>query len=121
MELLSRSLGELGYRVTAFESAEAALAEYLAHPGDFDAVVSDLSLPRMSGLDLARRVLSVRPDLPVVLTSGYVRSEDEATARELGVLGFTLKGSFVDEIASTLDRILRREEGSPAVLYADPT
>lgn len=111
VELLDASLGGLGYRVTGFTSAEAALEAFRSAPLQFDAVVSDLSMPGMSGLELARSVLEVRPQTPIVLTSGYVRAADEAAARELGVRGFAEKGVSIEEIARELDRILRNETG----------
>ncbi len=125
VELLARGLGGVGYRVTGFTSAEAALSEFLVRPDEFDAVVSDVSMPRMSGLELARKVLAVRPGVPVVLTSGYVRAEDEAAARGAGVLGFAFKGTFVEEIVEAIVRVLdgshRGDEGHAPSLYAEPT
>ena len=121
VELVSLSLADLGYRVTGFTDPEEALAEFRSRSRDFDAVVSDLAMPRMSGLELARSLLEVRPGLPIVLTSGYVRSVDEAAAKEMGILGFAFKGSSTLEIAQTLDRILRREGGPEALFYAEPT
>jgi DNA-binding NtrC family response regulator len=107
VELLTLGLAELGYRVTAFAEPASALAEFRSTPDAFDAVVSDLSMPRISGLDLAKQVLEIRPGTPVVLMSGYVREEDEAAAKEIGILGFAVKGISTVEIARDLDRILR--------------
>lgn len=109
VELLTGSLGDLGYRVTGFANGELALEAFRSAPKDFDAVVSDLSMPGMSGLDLARSVLAIRPGTPIVLTSGYVQAEDEAAAKELGILGIAEKGYSIEEIACSLDRILRGE------------
>jgi CheY-like chemotaxis protein len=107
VELLTLGLGERGYRVTGFTDPARAVAGFSSAPGSFDAVVSDLSMPRMSGLELARQVLEIRPGTPIVLMSGYVREEDEAAAKELGVLGFAAKGYSTEAIARELDRILR--------------
>jgi CheY-like chemotaxis protein len=107
VELLTLGLGELGYRVSAFSDPARAIAEFRSTPGSFDAVVSDLAMPRISGLQLARQVLEIRPGTPVVLMSGYVREEDEAAAKEIGILGFAAKGYSTVEIARELDRILR--------------
>ena len=121
VELLSLSLEALGYRVTGFTDPEAALTEFRAQPLEFDAVVSDLSMPRMSGLALARKLREIRPDVPVVLMSGYLRSADEAAAKEIGVLGFAFKGSAVDEIAKSLDDILRGRRGPGGANFDEPT
>ena len=76
-------------------------------PEAFDAVVTDLSMPRMSGFDLARGVLALRPGVPVVLTSGYIRPEDEGEAERLGVRAVILKPNTIEEMGTELDRIFR--------------
>ena len=121
VELLVANLEVLGHRVTGFTDAEKALSEFCSRPQDFDAVVSDLSMPRMSGLELARRVLEIRPGAPIILMSGYVRTVDEAAAKAMGIRGFAFKGTSTEKIAQALDRILRGEEGPEASLYAEPT
>jgi DNA-binding response OmpR family regulator len=107
VELLTLYLGELGYRVTGFTAARTALEAFLGAPEEFDALVSDLSMPQLPGLELADRFLRVRPGLPVVLTSGWVQEEEEAAGRSLGVLGFVAKGSSVEEIVRAIDLLLR--------------
>jgi CheY-like chemotaxis protein len=81
----TRTLGCLGYVVTGFAEPSEALRTFVAHPHDFDVVVTDLWMPSMSGFDFAREVLRVRPDVPVLMLSGYVRPEDRETARSIGV------------------------------------
>ena len=66
----------------------------------------------------ASRFLRVRPDLPVVLTSGWVREEEEAAGRSLGVLGFVAKGSSVEEIVRAIDLLLRGGSGPGASPFA---
>ena len=121
VELLTLYLGELGYRVTGFTAAPAALEAFLGAPEAFDALVSDLSMPHLPGLELANRFLRVRPGLPVVLTSGWVREEDEAAGRSLGILGFAAKGSSVEEIVHAIDRLLRGDASPGDASGAGPT
>jgi len=111
VELLTLFLGELGYRVAGFTDAAAALEAFLDDPEGFDALVSDLSMPHLPGLELADRLLRVRPGLSVVLTSGWVRAEDEAAGRALGILGFAAKGSSIEEIVRAIDLLLRGGAG----------
>ncbi len=68
--LARRLLERLGYKVAAFSDPQLALAAFEAAPDDFDLVLSDLSMPGMTGLDVARRVLEVRPEIPVLLAVG---------------------------------------------------
>lgn len=108
--LVKRLLQRLGYVVTGFTNPVLAVQAFQTRPDDFDAVVTDLAMPGMSGFDLVRSILDIRPDMPIVMTSGYVRSEDEETALRLGVRGLILKPNTVDELAPALDRLLRLGE-----------
>jgi PAS domain S-box-containing protein len=72
VRLLQRMLEARGYRVSACGSSEEALASFRRAPGDFDAVITDQTMPKMSGIELAGVVRGIRPDLPVILTTGYV-------------------------------------------------
>lgn len=105
--LARRVLGRLGYQVTAFSDPRAAAEEFRAHPDDFDAVITDISMPGMSGFEMAEEVLGIRPGKPVIMTSGYIRREDEEEAERLGVRAVIAKPGTVDELAGALDRILR--------------
>jgi PAS domain S-box-containing protein len=105
--LASRILQGLGYRVTTFTDPAAALAAFRAHAQDFDVVVTDLSMPGMNGFTLARNLLDIRPDLPIVMTSGYVRAEDQEIAQKIGLRDLILKPNTVEELGNTLDRIFR--------------
>lgn len=104
-----RSLGRLGYVVTAFTDPALAVGEFVKAPEAFDAVVTDISMPGMTGFDVAAAVLAARPGIPVVITSGYIRPEDEVSAARLGVKGLIAKPDTVDELAEALDRIFRAE------------
>jgi PAS domain S-box-containing protein len=85
VELLRDQLQTLGYRVSAYVSPLEALSDFLAHPLDFDVLLTDFTMPGMSGADLAERILKVRPDLPVVMATGYGHVVTEERVRELGV------------------------------------
>ena len=105
--LMKEMLGRLGYRVTSFIDPVTALEAFRAAPDGFDGLITDVSMPRMSGFEVAGQVLSLRPGIPVVVTSGYIRPEDEIAARRLGVRAVILKPNTVDEMAGELDRIFR--------------
>jgi PAS domain S-box-containing protein len=107
--LSRRSLGRLGYAVTSYANPFEAVAAFTARPLEFDAVVTDISMPGMTGFDVAEEVLAVRPGIPLVITSGYIRPEDEAAAVRLGVKALIAKPNTVDELAGVLDRIFRVE------------
>jgi PAS domain S-box-containing protein len=104
--LITRVLERLGYQVAGFTDANAALAAFRATPDAYDALVTDLSMPSLSGNDLAKQVLAIRPQLPVVMTSGYVRTEDRALALTIGVRELVMKPNTVDALGLALHRLL---------------
>ncbi len=106
--LARRLLERLGYQVAAYSSAAEALAAFEAAPNQFDLVLSDLSMPGITGIDVARRVLEIRPDIPVLLASGYVRAEDVELARNLGVREVIWKPATINEMGELLGRILAK-------------
>jgi PAS domain S-box-containing protein len=86
-----RLLQSLGYQVVTASDGEEALAALRADPAAFDVLVTDQTMPRLTGADLARAALALRPDLPVVLCTGYSEAVDEAAARALGARAFVAK------------------------------
>jgi PAS domain S-box-containing protein len=103
--LATRSLCKLGYEVTGFTDPVKALQTFKENPQHFAAVITDLSMPGMSGAELAREIIAIRRDVPVVITSGYIRPEDEANARVIGVRDMILKPDTIDELAKALQRV----------------
>jgi PAS domain S-box-containing protein len=107
LHLSTRILERLGYRVAGFTNPEEALAVFNERPLEFDVAVTDLSMPGKSGFDVARELRKSRPDLPVLMTSGYVRPEDRIVAQELGIHDFILKPNTVEELGHSLDKVFR--------------
>jgi PAS domain S-box-containing protein len=102
--LTVRKLTRLGYTVTGKTDPQAALELFRQDPSAFDAVVSDVSMPGMPGFELAREMLALRANLPIVMTSGFVRPEDQKTAQQIGVLALILKPGTNDELGKQLER-----------------
>jgi PAS domain S-box-containing protein len=107
--LITRRLTRMGYKVSGFTDPASALQEFSAAPGDFDAFITDLAMPHLSGFDLSRKVLELRPNIPVVMTSGYVQPKDEEMARQIGIREIILKPSTTDDLCIALDKLLRDE------------
>jgi CheY-like chemotaxis protein len=83
VDLMSRALRLLGYRTTAVTDGPEALRRFQESPDEYDLVVADLTMPRLTGLALAREIHRLRPDLPVVLCTGFrgvLSGEDAAQA-----------------------------------------
>ncbi len=99
-------LQRLGYRVSLFQRGGAALAALAADPAAFDLVVTDFNMPDLSGLQVAQEVAAIRPDLPVVMSSGYVSEHLLQEARRVGVRAVLRKEMSVEELGPVLQSLL---------------
>jgi signal transduction histidine kinase len=106
VEVASRLLADLGYRVTGATDAGQALLDVQSRPYEFDVLVTDLAMPGLPGAELARQVREIRPGIPIVLTSGYVRPEDAEAVQQLGAVDVILKSNLVADLGPTLHRLL---------------
>jgi len=109
--LAMRWLRRLGYEVTGFSDSTQALEAFRARPLDFDVLISDVSMPGLSGLDLVREVRALRKDVVVVVSSGYLRHEDHQRAKELGAVDVVVKPQSMAEFGRILHRILSERRG----------
>lgn len=107
--LLKRALTSLGYTVTGETDPRRALETFRRDPDRYDIIVTDLSMPHMSGFDFARDVLALRPDMPIVMTTGYADSDDEARAREVGIRELIKKPPSLAHLSAVLNRISGRD------------
>lgn len=96
----------LGYRVVGMTNPEEALKEFSNHPDDFDLVMTDQNMPRLTGEKLATEILKIRPGIPVILCTGYSELVNEETARALGIREFVMKPLSLQEMASTIRQVL---------------
>jgi CheY-like chemotaxis protein len=108
-ELVSASvqmLSRQGYRASGHTAPEAALDAVRAEPQTYDAVVSDYKIQSMSGLEVARELSRIRPDLPVILISGYIDDELQRMAREAGVRRLLHKLHALDDLVDVIDQVI---------------
>ncbi len=98
----------LGYRVKGFTLASSALEAFLNDPYGFDVVVSDYTMPRMTGYELALKIRQVRPDMPVILCSGYFAIEERVAGLEK--VEFLQKPVATHALAEALRRALASKE-----------
>jgi CheY-like chemotaxis protein len=85
---------------------------FRSDPKAFDLVVTDLAMPPMTGFDVAQAVLALRPEVPVLLTSGYMRTEDRDAAVALGVRDVLPKPTTRELLGRTLRHALDTTDGS---------
>lgn len=99
-------LRRLGYHVTPFTDGREALERFKAAPDDFDLVFTDMTMPGMTGIQLAKTIKEIRPDLPIVLSTGFSHQMNEETGRKMGIDGFVLKPLMKRDMAAIIRKVL---------------
>jgi CheY-like chemotaxis protein len=79
-------------------------------PQAFDLVITDLTMPRMTGAEFTNRILAIRRDIPVILSTGFSDVMDERKAREMGVREFLMKPAGINDLKNAIKRSLESEE-----------
>ncbi len=106
-------LMSLGYTVDIPSNGEEALEMFRSRPTYYDAVITDLTMPRMTGEVLAKHLLELRPDLPIILCTGFSPNMTEEKAKEMGIQGFLKKPYYPGQLVYTLQKLLAETQASP--------
>ena len=99
-------LTNLGYHVTARESSLAALRLFREKPDGFDLVLTDLTMPNMTGDKLAAELLALRPDIPIIIVTGFSEQMKEAQMKRMGIKKVILKPIIQRDLAESIREIL---------------
>ena len=111
-------LERLGYQVTARTSSPDALAAFKANPGSFDLVISDKSMPNITGEQLALEIISFKPGIPVIICTGFSNENDVQRAKAMGVKGFLMKPVAMSDLAEMVRNVL--DEVADSALANEP-
>lgn len=99
---LKRTLASSGYRVVALTDGHEALKEFRDHPDEFDLVIADLTMPGMTGIELARKILEIRSDIPFILSTGYNNIISRQEAESFGIRELLLKPTGAQELRNAV-------------------
>jgi two-component system cell cycle sensor histidine kinase/response regulator CckA len=99
-------LKSLGYTVTTKTSGIEALDAFRAAPSAFDLVITDMTMPGLTGSELARELMAIRPDLPIILCTGFSELINGSKAKEAGIREFVMKPYIMSDLAKTIRRAL---------------
>jgi len=102
-------LEHLGYQVTAVMDSEEALKLFSKDPAQFDLVMTDQTMPFMTGEDLGKEMMRLRADIPVILCTGYSNMISSEKAAAMGFRGFIMKPFNVREGAELVRRVLNQK------------
>ncbi len=99
-------LNRLGYDVVARTSPIEAFETFRAYPDKFDLVITDHTMPEMTGAQLTEKILEIRPDLPVILLTGFSQNITPAKAKAIGIKEFVTKPTVIRDLAASIRRAL---------------
>jgi len=105
-QMSKNMLESLGYSVTVSHISFEALETFQNNPDEFDLVITDQTMSGITGLDLADRILKIRPKIPIILCSGYSKFVDEDSTKAHGIKGFVLKPFTKETIAKLIRKVL---------------
>ncbi len=106
VEMAEGMLGHLGYEVTGKTDSTDALQTFAKEPNAFDLVVTDHTMPQMTGAILAQKLKEIRPDIPVILCTGYSETISKEKAESMGIDGFVMKPLSRNELGEIVRRVL---------------
>jgi len=107
----TNALERLGYQVISFENSMDALTAFRYAPDQFDMVISDIAMPHMPGDKLAAELIRIRPDIPILLCTGFSENISEEKTASIGVRGFLLKPIIIKDLAKKIRQILDDPSG----------
>jgi DNA-binding NtrC family response regulator len=99
-------LERFGYTVTATISSEEALEKVRSHAEDFDLVITDQTMPNLSGVELAREIMKIKADMPIILCSGYSNVVSPEDALALGIKRYAMKPVELTTLAKLVREVL---------------
>jgi len=106
VRVLKKILEDLGYNVVAKYSGNQAFKVFCEDPEWFDLVITDQTMPKMTGIELSRRLLQVRPDIPIILISGFSQVISSEMIKEIGIKQFITKPFEIQELANIMRKLL---------------
>ena len=116
LDVLREHLETLAYDPVSFQNSARAFQSFRAHPAYFDLVITDQTMPQMTGVQLIAEIRKIRTDIPIILCTGFSETVTDATAEENGISRFLMKPVHRATLAETVQELLagRRHHGTGA-------
>jgi signal transduction histidine kinase/CheY-like chemotaxis protein len=108
-ELAEQLLAPLGYRVVTSNNSTNAYNIFVQEQGDFDLVITDMLMPKMTGKALAEKIFKIKPDIPIILCSGYSDDIDISSLKAMGINQYLLKPIGIDALARSINHALKKQ------------
>lgn len=107
LEIQTEILKQLGYTITAKNEAIKALETFVNQPDEFDLVITDMAMPSLNGDQLARRMIEIRPDIPIILCTGFSELVSPEKAESIGIKGFLMKPISMKDLSEMIRKVLK--------------
>ncbi|MBN1906937.1 MAG: PAS domain S-box protein [Deltaproteobacteria bacterium] len=106
VDISGRMLERYGYKVTGMTDSQKALEVFQQNPEEFDLIITDMTMPNLAGDALSVKVMAIRPEIPVILCTGYSDKINEEIAHKIGVRAFVMKPVIMKNLAETIRDVL---------------
>ncbi|MCP4719295.1 MAG: response regulator, partial [Desulfobacteraceae bacterium] len=111
VNLTSQMLLKLGYEVICMTDSPKALEKFKQSPNDFDLVLTDLAMPHLTGLELSKQMIALRPDIPIILCTGFSERLTLEKIKNIGIFDMIMKPMIASELAQAVHKALNRKTG----------
>lgn len=108
--LAEQLLGKLGYRVVTKMNPVEALEAFRSNPDHFHAVITDMTMPQMTGAQLAQKLMEIRKNIPIIICTGYSSMMNAEKARAAGIADYLMKPVDMRKMAQTIRKVLDQRE-----------
>ena len=108
--LAKESLSRFGYKVTIFTKSLDAFKHFIGHPDDYDLVITDMTMPVMTGDILTQEIHQIKPDIPVIMFTGFSEIMDAKKARALNIKALVYKPVIKDKLLKTVRKVLDKQQ-----------
>ena len=109
VKMLQRMFERLGYKVQTATTPQDALDRFALNPDHFDLVITDMTMPQMTGVKLSEKLMEIRPDIPIIVCTGHSALVDEEKAKEMGLAAYVMKPIDMQKTAQTIRKILDKK------------
>jgi PAS domain S-box-containing protein len=109
VKMVKRMFERLGYKIETATTPQEALDRFSLNPDHFDLVITDMTMPQMTGVKLSKKLMDIRKDIPIIVCTGHSTLVDEEKAKELGLAAYVMKPIDMQETAQTIRKVLDKK------------
>ncbi len=106
VKMVKRMFVRLGYKVETATTPQDALEQFSLDPDHFDLVITDMTMPQMTGVKLSEKLMDIREDIPIIICTGHSDLVDEKRAKNMGLAAYVMKPIDIQETAQTIRKVL---------------